>query len=322
MGFFKERNITNIAITGISGFLGSRLVERLINETTVERIIGFDIAAPRSLPPKVKFFQMDVLDPAIVSVLEKQQIETIIHLAFVLFPLREKKRHYAIDVDGSRNVLEAAEKTNIKKIIIASSTSVYGVHDDNPELIYEEYPLKPNPDNEYAVHKTEVEALVAAFRQRHPEVCVTVFRPCMILGPHMDNLICKMACLLPCIITAKSYDPLLQFVHEDDVVAAFIMAIFKDLPGIFNLVGSGTINMKEFCSIFNKNSLAVPFPLLYNIHSFLWTIRFPLITFSAGWLHFFRYACIASGEKIKKEHCFYPAFSSGSALQSYVAART
>ena len=310
-----------VAITGVSGFLGSQLLARLDTEKSVDRIIGFDIKPACTTSEKLKFFHMDVRDPSLGSVLKKENVDIVVHLAFVLYTIRDNKKWKDIDVNGSRNVVSAIKNSSARKVILASSTSVYGVHRDNPNPIFESQPLNPNPDNLYAVHKKEVEDIFLKFSSEHQEITVTIFRPCMTLGPHMDNLVCQLALKLPKIITVKNHNPLLQFAHEDDVAEAFIFAIKNDVPGIFNLVSKGTITMERFCEIYNKDHIQLSFGLLYKLHSILWALRFPYVTFPPGWLHFLRYSCIASGEKFENEYSFLPSFSTEDALKSYIEAR-
>jgi len=265
---------------------------------------------------------MDVRDPALGSVIRQERVDTIIHLAFVLFPIRDLNTFYDIDVNGSRNVLAACENSSIRKIILSSSTSVYGVHPDNPLPMTEDQPFRPNPDNHYGVHKTEVEGLLREFAETHHDVTVTVFRPCMFLGPNVDNLICQLAVKLPTLIKIKNHNPLLQFVHEEDVVGAIALALQRDMPGAFNLVGKGTVTMEEFCAAFGKGRIELNYRLLYTGHNLLWKLRFPLITFNPGWLNYLHYSSIASGEKLEAAHGFAPSFTTERALRSYVEERT
>ena len=114
----------------------------------------------------------------------------------------------------------------------------------------------------YAVHKALAETLFLKLACQHPDISLTILRPCMILGPHMDNFSCRMARTLSVLFAARGYNPRLQFVHEDDVVAVFARAIREDMPGTYNVVGSGTIDLTRLYALFNKLVLRIGFHLL------------------------------------------------------------
>lgn len=84
-------------------------------------------------------------------------VDAIIHLAFVVSPMHDKKEMYDIDVNGTRNVIEAGIEAGVKKFIITSSTMVYGAWEDNPEWLTEDSPKRGHPTYYYNKHKIMVE---------------------------------------------------------------------------------------------------------------------------------------------------------------------
>ncbi len=311
--------MATVAVTGASGFLGAHVLGRFSRSPGIDRLVAVDNRKPGwHESGKIRFFAMDVRDPAVADLFVREGVDTVLHLAFVVSPLRDAKATYDIDINGSRNVLQSAAACGVKKIVFSSSSSVYGFHADSPVPLHETHPLRPNEDNIYAVHKTRVEALLAEIGERHKNITISIFRPCMILGPHMDNFSCRMARSLSRIITIKNHNPLLQFVHEDDVAEAFLHAVRADMPGTFNLVGSGTVDMRRFCELFDKPCVQIPYGPLYALAKLLWTMRVPGFGFSPGWLSILRYSCIASGKKLSDMYSFEPSYSTLETLQSYI----
>ena len=88
--------------------------------------------------------------------------------------------------------------------------------------------------------KIEAEHEVARFAEKSPQAVVTVLRTAPILGPTVHNFLTRYLArrLVP---TAMGFDPLLQFLHEVDAIAAFKLAIDRDHPGIYNVVGDGVL---------------------------------------------------------------------------------
>src|SRR5919199_1187515 len=112
-------------ITGGSGYIGSRLIERLVEREDVERVSIADIRPPRSSRPKVEFSKLDVRDGAGVrALLERERPDALVHLAFVLNPMHDQDTMYEIDVGGTSNVLEAASATGVDHVLVTSSTPV------------------------------------------------------------------------------------------------------------------------------------------------------------------------------------------------------
>ena len=96
-------------ITGGSGYIGTRLVQRLAEREETERVVIADIRPPTAFRPKVTYERLDVRDAAAArELLAGEQPDALVHLAFVLNPMHDERTMYEIDVGGTHNVLEAA----------------------------------------------------------------------------------------------------------------------------------------------------------------------------------------------------------------------
>lgn len=95
-----------VAITGISGYIGSRLLARLADVESIEKIIGIDIKPPAVSSPKLGFYQRSILEP-LDDIFLENGVDGAIHLAFVLRPARDRKGTHRTDVSGTANFLES-----------------------------------------------------------------------------------------------------------------------------------------------------------------------------------------------------------------------
>src|SRR5512136_2844105 len=102
----------NIAITGISGYLGTRLLSRLDTTDSIQKIIGIDIRRPTLRPSKLKFYLQDVLKP-FADLFIENKVDTAIHLAFVVKPTRERTSVQKIDVGGTANFVRACREAKV-----------------------------------------------------------------------------------------------------------------------------------------------------------------------------------------------------------------
>jgi len=164
-----------ILITGGAGFLGINLARYLLQRAG--RVTTLDVA-PFDYPDcqgQVRSIRGDIRDPSVVDH-AMQGTDIVVHCAAAL-PLYKPEDIYSTDVAGTRNVLEAAQRNSVQRVIHISTTAVYGV----PEraLHTEETELKP--DGPYAEAKIEAEKLCQEFREKG--LCVPILRPTAFVGP-------------------------------------------------------------------------------------------------------------------------------------------
>src|SRR3954467_11147835 len=180
-------------ITGGSGYIGTRLVDHLAGRDETEAIVVADVRAPASFRPKTTFAELDVRDKAGVRTLfERERPDCVVHLAFLLNPIRDESAMYDIDVNGTQNVLEAASAAGVGQMLVTSSTTAYGAFADNPVPLTEDDPVRGQPDFSYARDKAEADRLCQLWALQHPERVMTIVRPCIVFGPDVDNYIVRL----------------------------------------------------------------------------------------------------------------------------------
>ncbi|MBI4361819.1 MAG: SDR family oxidoreductase [Euryarchaeota archaeon] len=308
-----------VAITGVSGYVGSRLLSLLESEPRVEEIVGIDLRSPGSRPAKLKFYAEDIRSPRLRQILGDHRPDVLVHLAFIVNPIHNEREMHDIDVNGSRNVLQAALDAGTRKLIVASSATAYGAHPDNPEGLTEEDPLRGNPEFTYSHHKALVERICADLQRRHPGTLWTLLRPCIIVGPHQKNY------LLDSILPPKRYymvrgrAPRFQFVHEDDVARAYHQAILEDRPGPWNLAGDGGLTMPEMSRITGIPTRSAPYAMGRLGLTLAWRLR--LIGAPPGVLDFICYPWTLDNRRIKNEWGFKFTHDSEGAYRNLVESR-
>jgi len=292
--------MTVVAVTGCSGYIGSRLLRFMDDDDKITRVIGVDIAAPAYRTDKMVFHNLDVRDPRLSGLFMKEVVEKVVHLAFVVNPMHDEDLERDIDVRGTMNVLSATASCKARQLVLASSTTAFGAFPDNPEWLTEEDQPRRHPNYTYASDKYEVEAIARAFRDENPGVKVAVVRPCIVYGPNVDNYLSRFILRLPALPGAKGFHPVMQFVHEDDAAEVFIRVLEREAHGYFHAVGKGVISIDSIARLAGKRVVYLPPRLLYPSVNLLWRTRFPRIEGSAGMMDFLRYRWTAS-DKITRE---------------------
>lgn len=162
----------NFLVTGGAGFIGSHVCERLLHSG--HNVWAFDDLNPfydpqlkrrnireiQALAKPFEFIHGDISDrPALDDVFGSVKFDQVIHLAAragVRPSLAEPALYQRVNVEGTANVLEAARRAGVKKIILASSSSVYGV---NSKVPFAESDPIFHPISPYAASKLAMEAL-------------------------------------------------------------------------------------------------------------------------------------------------------------------
>ena len=245
-----------ILITGAAGYIGFQLGERLCRDFSV---VGIDIRSPNDAHFPIHV--MDIRSPKLKQFLADEDITHVVHLACVVEPSKDPQRDYDIDVNGTRNLLQACVCNNIKHITVTSSGAAYGYHADNPEWIVETDALRGNNEFSYAAHKRLVEEILAGYRQTHPSLNQLVFRPGTVLGSHTDNLITQLFTGKRLLSVSGSPSPFV-FIWDQDVITLIESGIREEKVGLYNMAGDGAMSIQEIAKVLNKPVLNLPAWLL------------------------------------------------------------
>jgi UDP-glucose 4-epimerase len=165
--------------------------------------------------------------------------------------------------------------------------------------------------------KIDAEKQAAKYQKKHPHSVVSILRPCTILGPTIDSYKTRYL-RRPVVTTILGFDPLLQFVHEDDVINALQRLVDEDHHGTFNLAGDGVLPLSRVIDICGKFNLRLSQIGFKTMVKFLWLMD--IAPAPASHIDFLRYLCVVDNAKIKAKVGYVPKYTSKEALLSFVAA--
>ncbi|HWC49687.1 MAG TPA: NAD-dependent epimerase/dehydratase family protein, partial [Solirubrobacterales bacterium] len=168
-----------VAVTGPTGEIGKPLLEELERRAEVGDVLGmarspFDPAEEGW--EKVTYRRGDILDRGALAALF-DGADVAVHLAFAIFGSRDETRQ--VNLQGTRNVFEAAIKAGVKRLVYASSVAAYGFHPENPQPLSEDVPARGSDSFYYSRQKAELEDLLDELLLGC-EVEAYVFRPCIV----------------------------------------------------------------------------------------------------------------------------------------------
>lgn len=308
-------------ITGGSGYIGGRLTQVLLEREETELIVNVDVRPAPVMQARTDYVRGDVRDRAMLrSLLERHEVDALIHLAFMLNPIHDEARMYDIDVNGTQAVLEAAAEAGTGQLLVTSSATAYGAFPDNPVPIAEDQPVRGMPDFSYARDKAEIDRLCQLWAAEHPDRVMTIVRPCIVFGPKVDNYIVRTfdAPFLP---LTEAADVPVQFVHEDDLVSALIGLLDARAAGVFNIGGDGTMTLRETAELIGIRTREMKFSSVYRLYRLLWALHLPSAEAPAGSLSMMRYPWVVSNEKLKAAVGWEPRYDSRQTFELTMRAR-
>jgi UDP-glucose 4-epimerase len=322
-----------VAVTGPTGDIGIAALKALDASPKVGEIVGM---ARRPFDPashglkKVTYQQGDVLDRKAVEEL-CAGADVVMHLAFIIFGDPDEAQK--INLEGSRNVFEAAVGAKAKRLVYTSSVAAYGFHSDNPQPLHEDVEPRGTDSFYYSAHKAELEALLDEVAG--PTSTDTyVFRPCIVAGPEAPTLIETMVNTLPVygqvpalrriigeipFLAPVLPDPGMPFqlVHHDDVADALVAAAEgRGEPGRYNLAADGEMTVATLARALGWWSVPVPGGALGPLDGLL--SRVPGLPAEVAWLTTFRVPVVMDTARAADQLGWKPSYDAEQTLAATV----
>lgn len=299
----KSTEKDKILLVGAHTLLGELMIDQLENSDEVEEFWVLDLHRPKAEEKykKLRFLKYDLIAPGADAQLAKEfqniGIKTLIHCALKNNPSLNEVYAHELEVIGTLNLVSAAKAAGLHKFILCSTTAVYGASPKNPNYIQESQALDANAANRFVRDKVEAEKQVTRLYEEASDMVVTVLRFCLTLGPRSENYFTRWF-RRPVVPSLLGYDPLMQFIHENDALEALHRVCFNDYRGTFNIVGRGVIPLSYALRLAGKIKLPVLSSLAYPLVQVLW--NFQTVPVPAQLLDYFKYLWVADGEKAKR----------------------
>ena len=247
-----------VLVTGGAGFIGSHLVDRLIKEDhKVVVVDNLSTGKKENLNPKARFYQIDIQDPEIPQIFQKEKPEVVFHFAAqidVRKSVKDPMSDAKVNILGSLNLLGNCKKYKVKKFIFASSVGVYGEPKTLP--VKENHPL--NPIAPYPVTKLAIEKYLNYFQTQGLDFLS--LRYSNIYGPRQSSggEGGVVAIFIDKIL--KGERPIIfgngkqtrDFLYVDDAVKAAILALNAPSSSIYNVGTNKEITINDLLELLSK----------------------------------------------------------------------
>jgi UDP-glucose 4-epimerase len=249
-----------VLVTGVAGYWGAHVAAGLHLEPGL-RVIGLDQQPPAFEIEGLDYVDVGIENPLFADFLVSEGVEAICHMKFM----------ESIDCDGdvsseniqdAKNILRAGSQAGVKQIIFRSSTAVYGAHPDNSAFLREDMPRRGSLSYGYTRDWIELESLFEDFRDKESQTALAVLRFANIVGSSSETPFTRLL-RQPSPLVLFGFDPVMQMVHESDVLAAISFSVLNSIEGVFNIATDGAMPLSRILRLVRRVPMPIFHPFAY-----------------------------------------------------------
>lgn len=252
-----------MAVAGACGPLGRRVSRRLVDNSRVGTVVGFDLRTDPVIAG-MDYVSGDITELDLDALLA--DVDVLVHLVSALEPWSGWSTG---DAEVTLRLLEAAGAAKVGRLVLMSTAMVYGAWPDNPVPLTEASVLRPLPECSFAVTKAEQERFARQWAEEHPEVDIVTLRPTASLAEeHVGWVVRSLRSAAN--LNGESEVPV-QFLHMDDLAAAVELCVVGDLTGVYNVAPQGWISSGTALDLAGRTHwFNVPEQLLGRLATWWW----------------------------------------------------
>ncbi len=299
-----------VLITGVAGGIGRLLARRLLENYEV---CGVDRAPWEGRPRNITVHAVDLRKRGFEDVIRSELPSAVVHMGFVRDFKSDVGRRHDANVRGTKRLLDHCAHYGVQKLIVFSSGTVYGALYDSPFYMDEDRALEASRAYPEIRDLVEVDALATSFLWRFPHIRTCVLRPVNVLGHYVRSMISEYL-RLERPPTVLGFDPLMQFIHEQDVVEAIAISLEHGLQGVFNVVGPGQVPLHTAIRETGGRPVPVPEFLMRPLIRRLFARG--MVPWPEGAIDFLKFPVTLSGRRFVEATNFRPLFGLEEIFQS------
>jgi UDP-glucose 4-epimerase len=298
-----------ILVPGIAGRLGKMLGEKL--RDAGHDVVGIDRRRIPDKPDGIEVHELDIRKRAAEDVFRRVRPETVIHMATVTHLADQSSDRYRINLGGTRAVFEHSAAYGAEHVIFVGRHTYYGAAPDAPLFHTEDEPPMGLASYPELADLVAADLYAGSALWRYPSFTTSVLRFVYTLGPTGHGTLATFlrGGRVPTIL---GYDPLFQFMHEEDVVGALGRTLDARPRGVFNVAGPQPVPLSVVIRETGRTSIPVPAPLLGASLG-----RFGLPRLARGALDHIRYPITVDSTAFRQATGFSHKHDEKSAMRAY-----
>lgn len=298
-----------VLVPGLGGRLGRILAEKLVARG--HDVIGIDRRPFRDAPEGVEVHELDIRKRAAEDVFRRVRPDAVVHMATVTHLVVQSEDRYRINLGGTRAVFEHSKAYGVKHVVFVGRHTYYGAAPDAPLFHVEDEPPLGLASFPELADLVAADLYAGSALWRYPEMTTSVLRFVYTLGRTGHGTLATFlrGARVPTIL---GYDPLFHFMHEEDHVAALVLAVEKRPRGVFNVAGPQPVPLSVIIRETGRTN--VPLPEIV-FHAALG--RFGLPRLPSGALEHIKYPITVDGSAFRAATGFSHAIDEQGAMRAY-----
>jgi UDP-glucose 4-epimerase len=298
-----------VLVPGIAGRLGKMLAERLVS--LGHDVIGIDRRPFRDAPPGVEMHEVDIRKRAAEDVFRKVRPHAVIHMATVTHLVVQSEDRYRINLGGTRAVFEHSQAYGVEHVVFVGRHTYYGAAADSPLFHNEDEPPMGLASFPELADLVAADLYAGSALWRYPSFATSVLRMVYTLGPTGHGTLATFlrGARVP---TLLGFDPLFQFIHEQDVVSALCLTLEKRPRGVFNVAGPQPVPLSVVIRETGRTNVPLPEIVFSTMLGRLGLPKLP-----HGALEHIKYPVTVDGAAFRKATKFEHAIDEKGAMRAY-----
>lgn len=317
--------MSRVMLTGTASNVGRALAVQLL--AAGHEVFGIDRRAWDDAPEGLKFAKLDLRKRAAEDFVRRARPDTIVHLATVTHLFEQSEERYRINLAGTRAVFDYASAQGVEHVVFVGRHTYYGAGADSNFFHTEDEPPGQVGNFPELADLVAADLYASTALWRLPKVAVTLLRVCYTLGPSGRGTLAaflrartsernreghkpgRFDHVVPLVL---GYDPLFQFVHENDLVHALALCMETKPRGVFNVAGPPPLPLSVIAREVGRMPLPLPEPVLRAMLG-----RFGLPRLSVGALEHIKYPITIDDSAFRAATGFSPAMGAPETLREF-----
>ncbi|HZU83964.1 MAG TPA: SDR family oxidoreductase [Polyangiaceae bacterium] len=296
-----------VLVVGASGAIARKLVARLGQRG--HAVVGIDRRPWPDAP--VEFHEVDVRKRAAEEVFRRSRAHAVVHMATVTSLAVPGEERHRINLGGTRAVFEHSRAYGVEHCVFVGRHTFYGAGPDVPLFHTEDEPPQELARFPELADLVAADLYAANALWRTPGLVTTVLRVCYTLGPTGDGTLARFlrGKHVPLVL---GFDPLFQFMHEDDLVTALTSTVEARPRGVFNVAGPQPLPLSRVIRQVGRVPVPLPEFVLSPLLGRLGLPRLP-----AGAVAHVKYPVVVDARPFRQQTGFEPAYDELATLRSF-----
>jgi len=270
---------------------------------------------------RTEFVRADLRNPLVARVIEASAVDTIVHLGTHTGPANSggRSRMKELNVLGAMQLFAAAAASpHVRRVVLKSSTAVYGSQHDDPAVFREEDVPDRLPADGWSRDAGEVERYATTMAERRPDIDLVILRFANFVGAEVNSVFANFF-TLPIVPSVLGHDPRLQFVHERDAVGVTERAAVDGPAGTYNVAAPGVLYLSQCIRLAGRLPVPVPGPLAGLVGAVVRRQR--RVDFTPEQLRFLQFGRVTDTTRLVEEFGYVPVYGVREAFEDFVSRR-